>query len=160
MADEHSSDYAAGWTAAVQRLADLGMTASDDAASAGIMAAVRRMQTEGPSGGAPTTQPSRERTTATMAKHQEILFNGTVRAGAISFGDNQPVTGSLHEESADSAGERAARPERPARPASIRGLSTTDQAALAREAHRVVSAADAAAERVARATHERGTDQG
>lgn len=43
-------------------------------------------------------------------------------------------------------------------PASIRGLSTADQAALAREAHRVVSVADAAADRVARATDGRGTD--
>jgi hypothetical protein len=36
-------------------------------------------------------------------------------------------------------------------PDSIRGLSTADQAALAREAHRVVSACEAAAARVARA---------
>jgi hypothetical protein len=36
-------------------------------------------------------------------------------------------------------------------PASIRGLSTADQATLAREAHRVVSASEAAAARAARA---------
>jgi hypothetical protein len=37
-------------------------------------------------------------------------------------------------------------------PPSIRELSTADQAALAREAHRAVSAAEAAAARVARTT--------
>lgn len=26
----------------------------------------------------------------------QVIFNGPVQAGAISFGDNQPVTGTLH----------------------------------------------------------------
>lgn len=43
---------------------------------------------------------------------QQITFTGTVRAGAIGFGDGQTVTGSLNETADD---ERPARPERPDR---------------------------------------------